>query len=138
MWDKAFRGGIKLQKAPESAAVIVSSKINKKIGGHLSILLPAKYKFSILKTGWNKDGSLPCSKVPIPCCRVVDQMPILCKAGAVAGTIPAVLLRIPFQCTAQMGAAPRGGRQQVDHRLQTVGGMLREGENTSPKGFSFP
>ena len=41
--------------------------------------------------------------------RVIQHFPILCKSGAVAGTIPGALVPVPFQRAAQVGAAGRCG-----------------------------
>ena len=57
-------------------------------------------------------------------CRVVNQLPVLGKAGTVTGAIPGVLQRIPFKRAAQMGTAFGGGRQQTDHSLKPVDGQL--------------
>ena len=45
--------------------------------------------------------------------RVVQPGAVFGESGAVAWAVPAVLLRIPFQGAAQMGAPPGGGGQQI-------------------------
>ena len=60
----------------------------------------------------------------IPRCRVVDQPALLCKTGAVAGAIPGVLLGIPLQRAAQVGAASCSGRQQADHGFPAIDSLL--------------
>ena len=71
---------------------------------------------------------------PLPGCR--STCPPLCKTGAVAGAIPRVLLRVPFQ------RAPRWGQRLAEgvRRLTTASKPLTtnwgrrivlEGENTS-------
>ena len=75
----------------------------------------------------------------IPRCRVVDQPALLCKTGAVAGAIPRVLLRVPFQRAAEMGTTLGGRGQKVDHGLEAIDHQLggrrpqlpqRDGEDT--------
>ena len=46
-------------------------------------------------------------------CRIINQCAILFKSGAMAGTVPGVLLRIPFQCTSHVWTAPDGRCQQI-------------------------
>ena len=106
LWDKTFRAYKKLQISSRIAAVIVNGEIDKKISGHLSVLPSIKCEFRILKAGRKKGSLLLRSKVQIPRCRVVEQLSILCKAGAMAGAVPGVLLGIPLQCAAHVGAAP--------------------------------
>ena len=60
----------------------------------------------------------------IPRCRVVDQPALLCKTGAVAGAIPRVLLRVPFQRAAEMGTTLGGRGQEVDHGLEAIDHQL--------------
>ena len=104
------------------------------IGGKIVLVMQTP---SASQTG-NTDGAVSFggttfSDSPLP---VVDQPALLCKTGAVAGAIPRVLLRVPFQRAAEMGTTLGGRGQEVDHGLEAIDTnwgrrIVLEGENTS-------
>ena len=80
---------------------------------------PYKYKFETARqTGI-------CDLQPLVIrSRVVDQLAVLGKSGAVAGTVPGMLLVIIFQRTAHMGATGHSGGQQIERRFDPVDRQL--------------
>lgn len=61
----------------------------------------------------------------IPRRGAVDAIPFLREAGAVAGAVPALFLRVPFQRAAKVRTALYGGREQAGCGFQSVKGKLR-------------
>ena len=57
-------------------------------------------------------------------CRIINQPAALREAGAMAGTVPCVLLRIPLQRAAQVWAPPDRGGQQAGHCLKSIDSQL--------------
>lgn len=57
--------------------------------------------------------------------RIVDQLSILFKPGSVAGAVPCVLLRIPFQRTAHMGTALHSRSEKPCQSFQCIYKQLR-------------
>ena len=56
---------------------------------------------------------------------IVDQPAVLRKPGAMTGAVPAVLLGVPFQSTAQVGTAFWGQGQQIFCRFREIDAQLR-------------